>query len=201
MPMRRLIFLPGAGASAAFWAPVAQRLPSDWDKRLLSWPGLGHEPADPAVRGLEDLLGLVLAQLDEPADLIAQSMGGYLAVRAALQAPEKVRSLTLVATSGGIDVDALGAADWRPDYRTEYPRAARWLEDVRHDLTGRLHEIDAPTLLIWGDADPVSPLAVGERLQELIPHAELRIVRGGEHDLAHARPDEVAGLIARHLEP
>ena len=73
----------------------------------------GNEPHDPNVRGLDDLVSMVLAAIDEPADLIAQSMGGLVAVRVALAAPGKVRRLVLAATSGGVRMDDLGVADWR----------------------------------------------------------------------------------------
>ena len=37
---RNVLFLPGAGGAAAFWKPVADRLPADRRKTRLSWPGL-----------------------------------------------------------------------------------------------------------------------------------------------------------------
>jgi pimeloyl-ACP methyl ester carboxylesterase len=53
--------------------------------------------------------------------------------------------------------------------------------------------------LIWGDADPISPVATGRYLAERLTNAELHIVEGGRHDLIHSRASEVAGLIERHL--
>jgi pimeloyl-ACP methyl ester carboxylesterase len=68
------------------------------------------------------------------------------------------------------------------------------------ELSTRLHEITVPVLLIWGDSDPISPVAVGERLAELLPRSELVVLNGGTHDLAFERADEVAALIERHLQ-
>jgi pimeloyl-ACP methyl ester carboxylesterase len=62
-----------------------------------------------------------------------------------------------------------------------------------------LRYINAPTLLIWGDADPISPPAVGVRLQSLLPGADLVVVRGGDHMLARDRAGEVAPHIHAHL--
>ena len=54
-------------------------------------------------------------------------------------------------------------------------------------------------LLLWGNADPISPVAVGRRLAELFPNGELVVVEGGTHDLVFERADEVVPYIERHL--
>ena len=197
--MTDLLFLPGAGASAAFWRPVADRLALDQERRFFAWPGLGDEPHDPDVRDLDDLVAMVLAAIDEPVDLIAQSMGGLVAVRVALAAPQKVRRLVLTATSGGVRMDDLGAADWRAEYFQAFPHAARWIGEVREDLSSRLPAVVAPTLLLWGGADPISPPAVGRRLLGLLPNARLHVVAGAGHDLAQTHGDEAAAAIGEHL--
>jgi pimeloyl-ACP methyl ester carboxylesterase len=198
-PRPNVAFLPGAGGAASFWEPVARRLPSGWTSSLLGWPGAGDGPHDPSVGSFEALSEFAAAQLGDGTDVVAQSMGGVVAVRLALAHPAKVRRLVLVATSGGIDMAALGAADWRTDYRAEYPDAARWITEERIDYTTQLARITAPTLLLWGDADPISPVAVGERLASLIPTATLRVIRGGTHDMAGRQPDEIARPIIEHL--
>ena len=197
--MTKICFLPGAGGSATFWRPVADRLDPNRDKRFFSWPGLGNEPHDPSVRGLDDLVSMVLSDLDEPADLIAQSMGGLIAARVALAAPGKIRRLVLIATSAGVPVRAFGAIDWRSDYQREFPTAANWITAVNEDLSPRLPLIEVPCLLIWGDADAISPPAVGRRLYELLPDARLHIVRGGDHNLAQTHADQIAPFITEHL--
>lgn len=197
--MVKLLFLPGAGASAAFWRPVAARLDTDRPMHFLAWPGLGNAPHDPNVRGIDDLVAMVVAALDEPADLIAQSVGGLVAVRAALQAPDKVRRLVLTATSAGVPMAELGGADWRAAYRRDYPQAASWITALREDLSPRLGAVAAPTLLLWGDADAISPPAVGRRLLSLLPHATLHIIAGADHDMAQTHVADVAARIAAHL--
>jgi pimeloyl-ACP methyl ester carboxylesterase len=191
---RRVLFLPGAAGSATFWAPVARRLPEEWDKRRLSWPGLGAEPNDPSIDGLDDLVQLTLDHLDGPTDLVAQSMGGLVALKSVLAAPVRVRRLVLTATSGGLPMENLGACDWRADYRALFPDAPHWITNTREDLSDGLGEITCPVLLLFGDTDPISPPAVGERLKALLPNATLVIMPGG-----HDRPDEAARLIAAHL--
>lgn len=194
-----VLFLPGAGGSPEFWRPVADRLPADWDKALLGWPGAGDQPHDPRVNSFEDLIDLTQASIPNRSDLVAQSMGGVIAIGVAVRYPEKIRRLVLVATSGGIDVAALGAADWRAEYRAEFPRAAKWIAEQRVDYASRLACITAPTLLLWGDRDPISPLAVGRRLAGLLPNGRLTILPGGTHAVATEQPLAVARSILGHL--
>jgi pimeloyl-ACP methyl ester carboxylesterase len=196
---RKILFLPGASGAGAFWSPVAERLADQSQKTLLSWPGAGDQPHDPRVRGWEDLIEFAAVELDDQSDLIAQSMGGVVAIGLALRHPEKVRRLVLVATSGGIDVAGLGAADWRQDYRTEHPHAAPWVWQEQLDHSDAITGVSAPTLLLWGDADPISPVSIGQRLAELLPSSALHVLTAGTHSVAREYPDEVARLIVDHL--
>ncbi|XXF80023.1 alpha/beta fold hydrolase [Myxococcaceae bacterium GXIMD 01537] len=194
-----LLFLPGAGGAASFWHPLGSLLPSSWSKTYLSWPGLGHEPHEPALQSLDDAVAHAASRLARPSVVVAQSMGGLVAVRVALAHPDRISHLVLTATSGGVDVASLGASDWRTAYRAEYPKAADWILSERADLTAELHRISIPTLLLWGDADSISPVAVGRRLEQLMPRARLRVLAGGDHPFARDRAAEIAPWVMEHL--
>src|SRR5512138_1455820 len=159
--MPTLVFLPGAGGRAGFWTPVAERLRPLGPGVLIAYPGFGDEPADPTVGSLDDLYRWVLARLPPgPLHVVAQSMGGVLGARLAIEQPERVVSLVLAATSGGVDVAALGGSDWRPGFRAELPDVPDWFERDRTDLTADLGRIRSPTLILFSDADPICPPAV-----------------------------------------
>ncbi|MFN4013744.1 MAG: alpha/beta fold hydrolase [Reyranella sp.] len=195
----RTLFLPGAGGSPHFWKPVAEALPAAWPKEHFGWPGLGDQPHDAAIRGLDDLTRLVIEKMHEPVDLVAQSMGGVIAARIALEHPGLVRRLVLCVTSGGVDMAGLGASDWRADYRRSFPKSVTWITDAGPASPLPVEKIVAPTLLIWGDRDPISPVAVGRHLASRLPNAHLEIVSGGDHDVASTHADRVARLIEGHL--
>jgi pimeloyl-ACP methyl ester carboxylesterase len=197
--MAKILFLPGSGASPDFWKPLGALLPADWSKHYFGWPGLGDQPLDPAIKGIDDLVRLVAAKMDGPVDLVAQSMGGIIAARLAIEQPQKVRRLVLTVTSGGVDMAGLGATDWRVGYRKSFPRAASWITEPQTAGPQPVEKIAAPTLLLWGDCDLISPVAVGRHLEARIPDARLHIVAGGDHDLAQTHAAEIAPLIARHL--
>ena len=194
-----MMFLPGASGNTQFWRPLAARLRQRGRRRFVGWPGFGGLPADPAVKGIADLVTRVTEEMTGPVDLFAQSMGGVVAVLASLEKPSLVRHLVLSATSGGIDMTDLGAADWRRSFRQANPGLPRWFEDERWNLADRIPEISIPVLLLWGDADPISPVAVGRRLADLLPNAELLVLPGGTHDLAVERVDDILPHVERHL--
>lgn len=195
----QLLFLPGASGDTEFWHPVAQRLRYPIDHVHLGWPGFGTTPANFCVQGIQDLANLALSHIKQPTAVIAQSMGGAIALLAALDRPELITHLVLAATSGGVDMSSLTAHDWRPDFLAANPTLPRWFIDTRLDLTARLPSIEIPVLLLWGDADPISPIAVGVRLAHSLPNANLHVLTGGRHDVARSHADQVAGLIAKHL--
>ncbi len=197
---RRVLFLPGASGDGRFWHPVAERLPGGWEKTFFDWPGLGRVPSRPDVNSLDDLARLVLGQAGTgPVDLVAQSMGGVVAMTVALAHPERVRRIVLTATSAGIDITPFEPEDWRPEYAQEFPGAAPWILSERPDLSARLVTVTAPTLLVWSDADPISPLGVGQRLAGLLPRAELVVLPVAGHMFARDQADQVAAHVLRHL--
>lgn len=198
--MPPLVFLPGAGGSASFWRPVAGRLADLGRGLVVGYPGFDECPAEPGITSLDGLFRWLVEQLPlEPSHVIAQSMGGVLAVRLALERPELVSHLVLVATSGGVDVARLGGAEWRRGFRASRPGAPSWFVDDRTDVADRLGNVRARTLLLWSDSDPISPLAVAHFLAERIPDSRLVTVVGGTHAFASERPDEVAPIIRAHL--
>lgn len=59
---------------------------------------------------------------------------------------------------------------------------------VRHNLGDKLYQIKAPTLLIWGKEDTVTPKFVGEKFNELIDNSQLFIVDQCGHAPMMERP-------------
>ncbi len=197
--MTHLLFLPGAGGAAEFWHPLGALLPAQYEKTYLNWPGLGHQAHRPGLDSLDAVTAHAAAYLKSDTTIVAQSMGGIFALRLALLYPQTVTKLVLTAASGGIDVMRFGASDWRPAYRAEYPHAAEWITKARADHTAEISSIAQPALLLWGDADTISPLAVGQYLAGLLPKAELQVIAGGDHGFAQTRAAEIAPLVQDFL--
>ncbi len=66
---------------------------------------------------------------------------------------------------------------------------------VRHNLGDKLHQVKAPTLLVWGRDDNVTPAFVGEKFHELIEHSRLIFVE----ECGHAPMMEHPELFNKYL--
>lgn len=202
-----------------------------------------------APYGLAELAGDCLALLDHlgqsGAHLVGFSMGGMVAQRLALDAPERVFSVTCIASStsdpdlpGGDraafdafvstpppDRDAAIAHlsnGWRVLGGSHYDSArvglgrltqaaydrgysaagaARQLLAILHAAPrgDALRSLAMPALVIHGDADPLVPLAAGERTAERIPGARLAVFEHLGHDLPEPLLDALAEEIIAHL--
>jgi pimeloyl-ACP methyl ester carboxylesterase len=194
-----IAYLPGASGRASVWASIAQSLAARREPILVDYPGLSDVPADESIQSVEDLARWVLARLPARFDVVALSMGSALALRLALEAPERVKHVVLATPAGGVDARTFGALDWRPSFVARRPDAPRWFVEDRADLTSRLHEVKAPMQLVVGERDPIAPPAIGRHLLAHLPVAWLEVVSGATHDLEDEEPDLLAGLIERHL--
>ncbi|MGL5403239.1 MAG: alpha/beta fold hydrolase, partial [Acinetobacter sp.] len=118
--MNHLVFLAGASGNTQFWNPLVAKLPEAYTKQIIHYPGFHGVATDPEINNFDDLSNYVVAQIQQPSILIAQSMGGIFAIAAALQKTDLVKGLVLIATSGGINLDRFQVQDWRQLYRQEY---------------------------------------------------------------------------------
>lgn len=174
--------------------------------------------ADGTIGGWRDDVLAVLDQATEgPQVLVGSSMGGWLALLAALARPERVAGLVTVAAAvdmtedlvwGRLDDDARAAL--RRDgvlhapstYDAEpYPFTWRLVEEGRrHLLLGGAVGFDRPARLLHGMADPDVPWRQSLRLAEALTGSDVRLilVKDGDHRLS--RPADLALLEAAVAE-
>jgi pimeloyl-ACP methyl ester carboxylesterase len=205
--------------------------------RCVTWDERGHGGTK-AGTGFTywDSAADALALLDhlgiERAVFAGMSQGGFLSLRAALSAPERVRGLVLIDSQSGLeDPEALPLytamhdeimangpaavqeaiasivfgpgidvdpwyAKWAAHDRTEFSIAFQALVE-RDDVSDRLGEISAPTLIIHGSVDAAIPLWRAEELRDGIPGAgEIVLVEGAGHASNMSHPDLVNQAIA-----
>lgn len=71
---------------------------------------------------------------------------------------------------------------------------------VRHNLADKLHHLKAPTLLIWGKQDTVTPPFVGEKFHELIKNSRLHFLDECGHAPMMEKPEEFNDLLEGFLK-
>lgn len=71
---------------------------------------------------------------------------------------------------------------------------------VRHNLGDKLHMIKAPTLLVWGKEDEVTPAWVGEKFHELLPNSTLHIYDNCGHVPMMEKPTEFNAHLTEFLD-
>jgi pimeloyl-ACP methyl ester carboxylesterase len=89
------LFLHCSLAHSGAFAPLMSRL-SGLRMRALDLPDHGGTEWDPAIGVQEQAVANARALIDAPAHLIGHSFGATVALRLALEAPERVASLTLI---------------------------------------------------------------------------------------------------------
>jgi 2-hydroxymuconate-semialdehyde hydrolase len=88
---------------------------------------------------------------------------------------------------------------WRADPPAFF-RAVRSL--TGKGLAGRdveLAELDAPTLIMWGEDDPYLPVELAERLGEAIPFSTVALLPGCSHFITEDAPQTVGPLVYEFL--
>jgi pyruvate dehydrogenase E2 component (dihydrolipoamide acetyltransferase) len=230
-----VVLLHGLGADAERWFPLLPGFVRG--RRLLapSLPAHGRSASPPSPFGVEDVarwLGEWLERVLPPgqrADLVGFSMGGWVAARLAIDAPERVRRLVLLSSAGlrfepppprrllaprSIEdaralLQVLCARPLRlPRFvlrdllRRARPERA-WLVDsaLRGEglLEGALHRLRAPTLVAWGAQDRLLPPDTLRRLSREIPGARAAEIPGCGHLPYWEKRREVRALLEEFL--
>jgi hypothetical protein len=154
----------------------------------------------------------------ERADLVGHSRGGRIAMDVAAHCPERVDRLVLVSTVGlswrkpypmvGLDLLLEGwlNAPRYPELIREDARRVGFLElcmatyeILADDFRAKMTDIKAPTLVVWGDRDILTPPRHAEILAREIPSAELAFIRGAGHTPWWDAPEEFTDLMLDFL--
>jgi pimeloyl-ACP methyl ester carboxylesterase len=136
----------------------------------------------------DDIAGVIGALALGQADLLGYSLGGGASLRCAIQHPDHVRRLALVATPFGRDgwfpeiraaFDQMGSSGFEQlrhspmyaAYREVAPDPDAFpalmdhvgaLQRIPYDWTDEVKAMTTPTLLVYGDADSISPSHAAE---------------------------------------
>ena len=202
----------GLAGSSRWWRRVAPALAAEHTIHLLDLPRWrAYDPDDLVDRIAERFSGL------GGATFVGHSLGGLLSIRLAARHPQVVSRLVLVAPAGipgysaarSIRPLASALLRSRPSF---LPRLV--LDTVRggplsvlvaglrllaDDVRPDLGAVQVPTLLLWGDRDPLLPPDHAKEFLAALRDARLELVPGAAHVPMLERPDEVSRSILEFL--
>lgn len=96
--MQKLVLIHGWGMNAGIWAAVCPALSKDFELHLLELPGHGEAPWQ-SETGLDAWAEYLLDAAPEKAIWLGWSLGGQVALQAALLAPGRIDKLLLCAAA------------------------------------------------------------------------------------------------------
>lgn len=135
---RRVVFLHGLVGLNEHWEDVAHAIAPRVRVSLLEIPLLSLRGDDCTIQGVSAMTSQFLAEhIRQPAVLVGNSFGGHIALRLALEQPERVEGLILAGSSGLIEKTMVRGAPTRP--------SREWLEEKIGELfydKSRMREAD-----------------------------------------------------------
>ncbi len=221
-----LVLLHGLAGSHRWWRyviPAFSRRYRVVVPELVGFGGSRPAPRQPDMPGMAMIVRDWLVQHDlERAHLIGHSMGGEIAIHLAASEPNCLDRLVLVSAAGlPRELSATAAAR----LVTELARLRAWgrhsfvttiaadslragpftlYRTLRHlladDVRPLLPRIAHPTLILWGEHDPITPLLDAHVLRNEIPDARLVVIAGASHNVMADRPEEFVRLVDEFLD-
>lgn len=227
-----LLLIHGAGGQHAHWPPQIRRIPN---VRTFAPDLPGHGRSGGAGRDrIAEYAASLLALLDqvgvERFIAAGHSMGGAIAQQLALDAPDRVAGLVLIATGARLPVndrvlnDVLDDPDGVIDFVVKYAygrdadevlrrqgrRAMKnidpavlhsdYLACADFDVRAALKRIACPALIIGAEVDKMAPLALQQELADGLPDAEFYSLEGTGHMIPVEYPDALAEIMSDWLE-
>ncbi|HRJ75734.1 MAG TPA: alpha/beta fold hydrolase, partial [Anaerolineales bacterium] len=220
-PQRTIVFIHGFGGKAEQWGYQMQKFAMD--NRVIALDIRGHGLSDKPSTGydmprIQTDLETALAQLkvSTPFTLIGHSFGGAIVTEYALNHPDHIEKLILIATAGEFKLAPfLKFALKLPStvLRLIGPFTKKWLHAPPHALKeyyrdnmsqwvgwGKFEKLEVPTMVIRGHRDFVFDRPLFEKVAKSIPGAEDVDVRTSGHMVMLERREAVDRAIASFLK-
>jgi pimeloyl-ACP methyl ester carboxylesterase len=192
----------------------------------LELPGFGASPANTRSKSVQELANTVAqaaAQvLPETYTLIGTSFGANVALWQALQSPDKVEALVLIAPTALLPAagplagtpeemakrlfahpdQARGFASVDPTIIAKEQALVQRLTGGRHDAEAerRLGEIACATLVLFGSEDKLVAPAAARLYRERIPNSNIAFVYDAGHLIEAERPEALVNAVADYVE-
>lgn len=218
-----VVLVHGLSASSLWWTRNVPVLAQRYRLYLVDLPGFGAMHYPRSRFALEKAATWLLAWMDavglKQARFIGHSMGGRICMRIAALRHDAVSRLVLVSpailarsrTVRGYLVPLLSSVrhltlhffvillfDALRCGPLTLLRAASDL--VTQDAREEMKAVSAPTLLVWGEEDPLVPLTLGYVVREEMSHADLLVLNRAGHVSMFDQPEAFNEAVLAFLE-
>ena len=216
-----LILLHGLSGSGRWWGRNVPVFSRSFRTYSVDLPGFGQSRGVRWSR-LDDIADRLADWLvDEGlprAHIAGHSLGGAVAARLAARHPDRVDRLVLVDAAirpqgtgtitrpghvmRGISRESLGFGSLLVrDLMRCHPRSfvAATVDALQTDWEPYLRRIDAPTLVVWGERDAITPLGLGQEITAVISGARLITLAEAGHNPMWERAEAFNAEVLRFL--
>jgi pimeloyl-ACP methyl ester carboxylesterase len=216
-----LLLLHGLSGSGRWWSRNVPALATSYRTYTVDLPGFGESRWLHWSR-LDDTVDRLTEWLEDEglprAHVAGHSLGGAVAARLAARHPNHIDRLVLVdaairphrARSMARPADVartIGCATpgFAPllvrDLLRCHPRSfvTATVDALQTDWERHLRRINAPTLVVWGEYDAITPRTLGYEIAAVVPGARLITVSGAGHNPMWERADVFNAEVLRFL--
>jgi pimeloyl-ACP methyl ester carboxylesterase len=221
-----LVSLHGAGGMRIYRSHAL--LAEQYRVIVFEVPGFGHSPVNERSQSMSELantMAQAAANLGiERFNLMGNSFGGKLALWLAIQQPERIQALILVAPAairpeGGGLPPALSPEELRARLYAHPERQAflppldpamrakqqtlvrRVMGPVRDEaLESRMPGLHVPVLVLFGTLDRMLPSEMGRLYCEKLPNCHLVLVYDAGHEVDADRPEAFVAVVSDFIQ-
>lgn len=219
-----VVLVHGVGLSHRYLMPLFQKLAQHFTVYVPDQPGFGRSYSPAETLTLEELADC-LDEWMEAMELsealwLGNSVGCQVIIRLAVRHPQRVRRAVLQGptTEPGARTFLQQARRWRRNNQLEQSRRkslvtyrsywdsslGRALKTFRYALDDRPEEhlptMTCPTLVVRGSKDPIVSQAWAERVTELLPNGQLKLLPGLSHTINWMGPLELSRVVRPFFE-
>ena len=216
-----LILLHGLSGSARWWARNVPAFVTSFRTYTVDLPGFGQSRGVPWSRldeTADRLAEWIATEGLTPANVVGHSLGGAVAARLAAHYPGSVHRLVLVDAAIqpsrmrriSSPIKAMrsirrGSPGFTPmlvsDLLRSHPRSfiLATVDALQTGWEPHLTLITAPTLVVWGERDAITPLTLGHAIAETVRDASLIVLPDAGHNPMWECADTFNAKVLRFL--
>lgn len=199
----RQVILHGLGQTPECWAEVIVQLESTEHSVC---PNLSEilRGKGATYQNLYEAVSEFCNQYSDELDLLGLSLGGVLALNYALEHPQKIHSLVLIAPQYKMPKKMLRLQNLLFQFMPEsafqatgfdkraFIQLCRTMMDI--DFSNSLYKITSPTLVLYGERDSANKKSA-VRLASLLKNAEVQEIMGAGHEINRDAPGKMCQIL------